>query len=351
MKAYDEVVGFEIEDDLSSVDPDLDRLIKLEEERQDARLILIPSESICPWPVRQALASVFTSIYAEGYPPPRMGRDSMKRLLDVDLQKAYIRRYADRRHYKGCENVDLVEALAQKRVAQLFARDDELTVKPEEILVNVQALSGAAANNAVYEALLQPGDTFMGMDLTNGGHLTHGSQYNRSGKYFNVVSYCVDPRTGKLNYDEIERQARECQPKIIVGGASAFPWDIDWKRLRQIADAVPGRARLLADISHPAGLVVAGLFPNPVGYADVVTFTTHKTLCGPRAAVILTMDQDLSAEIDRAVFPGEQGGPHVNNIAAMAVTFKLAATEEFKELQRATVANAQALAEALKARG
>lgn len=343
--------GFEFEDELSAVDPAVDRLIRLEEERQVRKLILIPSESICPGPVRQALSSVFTSVYAEGYPPVRMLKESMEKALDVDLQMAYIRRYADRRFYKGCEYVDMVENLAQKRVATLFARNDDITVDPEEILANVQALSGAAANNAVYEALLEPGDTIMGMTLTHGGHLTHGSIYNRSGKYFRVVPYGVDLSSGRLNYDEIQRLALENRPKLIIAGGSAYPWDIDWARLREIADSVPGRARLLADIAHPAGLVVAGLFPNPIGYADVVTFTTHKTLCGPRAAAILTTDEDLARKIDRAVFPGEQGGPHINAIAAMAVAFRLAATDRFKELQKTTVANAQTLARGLKASG
>ena len=342
-------------DSLANVDPHLCMAIEREEERQDQKLILIPSESICPRPVREALGSVFTSIYAEGYPSTRTLLEDLDRSLDIEEQLALHRRYSDRRFYKGTELASLVEVIAQKRAARLFATDSradaEVKIKPEEIFVNVQALSGAAANNAVYEALVQPGDTIMGLDLTHGGHLTHGSPYNRSGRYHKVVSYGVNQRTGRLDYDEIARQAAECRPRIIVAGATAYPWDIDWRRLREIADAVPGRSWLLADISHPAGLVAAGLFPNPVGYADVVTFTTHKTLLGPRAAVILSTDPEVARAIDRAVFPGEQGGPHVNNIAAMAVAFAIAGTEAFRQIQAQIVANAQALAAALTEAG
>ncbi|MHB9091305.1 MAG: glycine cleavage system aminomethyltransferase GcvT, partial [Chloroflexota bacterium] len=253
------------------------------------------------------------------------------------------------------EFADIAEALAEHRVAGLFATDKDpqhgAPVGAAEIFANVQALSGAAANNAVYEALLEHGDTILGMNLTHGGHLTHGSPYNRSGRYFNVVSYGVSSETGRLDYDEIERLALEHKPRLIIAGASAYPWTIDWRRLREIADKVPGKARLMADIAHPAGLVVAGLFPNPIGYAHVVTFTTHKTMLGPRGAAILCTSESLSKRIDRAVFPGEQGGPHLNNIFAMAVAFKLAEREEFRALQRQIVANAVALAEGLQRRG
>jgi glycine hydroxymethyltransferase len=335
-------------ENLGIVDPDIDKTIRAETKRQHDKLILIPSESLTPLAVREALGSVFTSIYAEGYPPKRNATIANERLSDLDEEMAYYRRYGDRRFYKGTEFADVVESLAQRRVAGLFANE---RARAEQIFANVQPLSGAAANNAVYEALLTPGDTVMGMALNEGGHLTHGSPVNRSGKYFKIVSYGLNPATGRLDYDAIEQLAQEHQPRMIIAGATAYPWEIDWQRLRQIADGVHSRAYLLADISHPAGLVVAGLFPNPVGYADVTTFTTHKTLLGPRAAVILTTSRGLADKIDRAVFPGEQGGPHLNQIAAMAVAFKLAEGENFARTMQGIIANAKALAQGLLDRG
>ena len=341
--------------ELAEVDPSLGLIVGFEEDRQVRKLVMIASESICPRAVRDALGSVFTNIYAEGYPARRMLQLEERLLADIPLQLAHHRRYGDRRYYKGTEFVNFVESLARRRVAELFATDRdpnaEVRVRPEEIHANVQALSGAAANNAVYAALLEPGDVIMGMDLTHGGHLTHGSPVNRSGRYYRVNAYGVNPETGKIDYDALEATAREVNPKLIVAGASAFPWDVDWGRLRRIADGLPDPALVMADISHPAGLVVAGLFPNPIGYADVVTFTTHKTMIGPRAAVILTTDRELARRIDRAVFPGEQGGPHVNAIAGVAVALKIAQTPQFRRLQQSIVDNAQALAKGLVARG
>jgi len=332
--------------DLSQQDAQVQLLIAMEEARQVEKLIMIPSESIAPPAVRQALGSVFTNIYAEGYPALRTLRGDPNLLTDCAYQLAYHCRYADRRFYKGTELVDIIETLAQKRVARLFANPKA----PEDhIFANVQPLSGAAANNAVYEALVDVGDPIMGMDLTHGGHLTHGSPYNRSGKYHRVYPYGVNPATGRLDYEAIRKIAKEVRPKMIVAGASAYPWTIDWTALRHICDEVG--AYLLADIAHPAGLVVAGLFPNPVGTAHVTTFTTHKTMIGPRAAVILTTDEEIAKRIDRAIFPGEQGGPHINKIAAMAVCFQIATTPAFRRLQERIVENAKAMAEALKARG
>lgn len=331
---------------LGEMDPQMAEVIAAEELRQVEKLIMIPSESCAPASVRAALGGVFTNIYAEGYPALRTVRGDADLLNDISYQLAYHRRYADRRFYKGTELVDILETLAQKRAAALFATP---RVPPEQIFVNVQALSGAAANNAVYEALVAIGDPVMGMDLTHGGHLTHGSPYNRSGRYHRVYPYGVNPATGRLDYRAIAKIAEEVRPKLIVAGGSAYPWTIDWVALREVADSVG--AFLLADISHPAGLVVAGLFPNPVGYAHVTTFTTHKTMIGPRAAVILSTDEEIARAIDRAIFPGEQGGPHVNNMAAMAVCFHNAATPAFRRLQEATVENAKALAQGLQRRG
>ncbi len=296
--------------------------------------------------VRQALGSVFQNIYAEGYPPLRMTRDDEDLLLDQAHQLVYYRRYADRRFYKGVDYVHFIETLAQRRAAQAFATD---SVAPEDIYVNVQALSGSAANLAVYDTLLDAGDTLMGMDLFQGGHLTHGSEFNLSGKRYHVVSYGVDPATGKLDYDAMLELAQEHRPKLIIGGFTSYPWSPDWARFREIADAVG--AYLMADISHTAGMVVAGVHPTPVGIADVITYTTHKTLCGPRGAVVMTTNEEVGLKLDLAVFPGAQGGPHTNKFAAICVAMKLAQTDSFAELQRQIVKNAAALAGGLVRRG
>jgi len=337
---------FLVRSDLEQVAPFVADLIRWEEERQARKLILIPSESTAPQAVRQALGSVFQNVYAEGYPPLRMTRDPEERLRDVPWQLAFYRRYADRRFYKGVDYVHFVECLAQRRCAEAFAH---ASIKPEHIHVNVQPLSGAAANLAVYWALMKPGDTLMGLDLFQGGHLTHGSEFNISGQRYRVVSYGVDPQTEKLDYDRIRDMAREHHPKVIVAGYTSYPWAPDWEAFRAIADEVG--AYLMADIAHAAGMAAASVYPNPVGVADVTTFTTHKTICGPRGAVILTTDEELSQAIDMAIFPGEQGGPHVNKFAAMAVAFGIAQTAEFHRLQRQIAANAQALAKGLEGRG
>ncbi|HEX9090374.1 MAG TPA: serine hydroxymethyltransferase, partial [Anaerolineales bacterium] len=257
-----------------------------------------------------------------------------------------FRRYSDKRYYKGVEYADTIEELARRRCAELFAND---LVDADDIYVNVQPLSGAPANNAVYHALVEPGATIMGMDLLHGGHLTHGSPVNRSGKFYNAVHYTVDSQTEQIDYDAVEELAVKHKPRFIIAGYSSYPWAADWKRFREIADKVG--AYLFADIAHIAGMVVAGAYPSPIGYADVVTFTTHKSLCGPRGACILTFDEKMSREIDRAVFPGEQGGPHVNSYAGMAVAFKVAKTEKFRELQNQVVKNCIAFTEFLRQRG
>lgn len=335
-----------LDTELGRVDPDTDAIIGFEEERQARKLIMIPSESMAPKAVLQALGSVFNNVYAEGYPPLRMTRDDEERILDFDHQLAYYRRYADRRFYKGVDYVHFVETLAQRRAAHLFATD---TVSDQGIYVNVQPLSGAAANLAVYDTVLDVGDTVMGMDLYQGGHLTHGSAFNFSGKRYRVVSYGVSKTTGKLDYDEIRDLARTHRPKMMIAGFTSYTWAPDWQAFADIAHEVG--AVLLADISHPAGMAAAGAFPNPVGIADVVTCTTHKTLCGPRGAIIMTADEDLAKRIDLAVFPGEQGGPHVQKFAAMAVAFKIAATEPYRRMMWRIKENAAALADGLTRRG
>lgn len=327
---------------LNQVDPLIQEIIDLETTRQERKLILIASESICPGPVREALASPFSNIYAEGYPGLRMVNDDLDQLADLPAELAHFARLSDRRYYRGCEYADLVESIAQRRVAALFATDE---VPAEQIFANVQPLSGAAANNAVYEAFVEPGGTVLGMALNSGGHLTHGSPVNRSGKHYHVVSYGVTSEGG-LDYDGLRQAALEHRPALMIAGFSAFPWQLDWARLRQIADEAG--SRLFADIAHTAGLVAGGVATNPVGYAHVISFTTHKTLCGPRGACILTTDRDMAKAVDMAVFPGEQGGPHINAIAAKAVAFHIAGSDRFKALQQRVVDNAKALAQAFE---
>ncbi|HJL70287.1 MAG TPA: serine hydroxymethyltransferase, partial [Anaerolineales bacterium] len=259
--------------------------------------------------------------------------------MDYTTRLGHYRRYADPRYYKGVEYCDTVEALARRRGTELFANE---RVGADDIYVNVQALSGGPANNAVYHALITPGDTVMGMDLMHGGHLSHGARVNRSGKYYNSVPYGIDPDTEQIDYDAVRELAREHKPKLLIAGYSSYPWAVDWNQFRSIANEVG--AFLLADIAHVAGLVATGEYPSPIGIADVVTFTTHKSLCGPRGACILTTDRVLARKIDRAVFPGEQGGPHLNAMAAIAVVFKLNREPEFRQLQKQIRANATRMA-------
>ena len=331
---------------LAELDPDVFELTQLELERQYRRLILIPSESTAPVAVREALSSAFQNIYAEGYPDEDTRWMDDADILDYEQRLAHYRRYSDPRYYKGVEYANAIEALARRRVAQTFAANG---VSADDLYVNVQALSGAPANNAIYHALVEPGATVMGMNLLHGGHLSHGSPVNRSGKYYNIVHYTVNAETERLDYEEIAELAIEHKPKMIIGGFSSYPWAADWEQLRAIADSVG--AYLLTDIAHVAGLVAAGVYPSPIGHAHVVTSTTHKTLNGPRGAIILTTDKKLAEQIDRAVFPGEQGGPHVNVFAALALTFKITQTEDFKALQAQVIKNCVLLTQAIEKRG
>ena len=331
---------------LSQVDPEVYQLTNYEKERQFRKLIMIPSESTAPQAIRESLGSVFQNIYAEGYPDEETRWMSEAEILDYPARLSYYRRYADPRYYKGVEYADVVEALARRRCAEAFATDK---IGADQIFVNVQPLSGAPANNAVYTALIEPGDTILGMNLLHGGHLTHGSSVNRSGKLFKVAHYNVDPVTEMIDYDKVEAIAREAQPKVIICGYSSYPWIPDWARFRAIADSVG--AYLLADVSHIAGLIAGKAISSPVGYAHVITFTTHKTLLGPRGACILTTDSALAKKLDKGVFPGEQGGPHVHVFAALATTFKLAKTPQFAAIQNQIINNCAALTNRLSQRG
>ncbi|MDZ4771490.1 MAG: serine hydroxymethyltransferase [Chloroflexota bacterium] len=331
---------------LADIDPDITDLIRHETARQARFLILIPSESTVPQAVREALMSPFHNLYAEGYPLDETRTMSQEQILDYGLRLPEYRRKADKRYYKGTEYANIVEALARRRAAELFATP---SAPADSLYVNVQPLSGAPANSAIFSGLLNVGDTFMGMDLLVGGHLTHGSPVARSGKQYHAVGYTIDPVTERLDYDQIMAQAQEVRPKLIIAGYTSYPWAPDWAKFRAIADSVG--AILMADVSHVAGMIAVGAYPSPIGIADVVSFTTHKTLNGPRGAVIVTHRADIAGKVDRAVFPGEQGGPHVNQIAALAVALKLATTEKFRALQYQTVANAARLADALSARG
>ncbi len=293
-------------------DPELYEAFDLELRRQRGNLELIASENIVSPAVMAAMGTFFTNKYAEGYP--------------------------GKRYYGGCEYVDIAEKLAIDRAKELFGAG----------YANVQAHSGASANLAVFFALMQPGDTVLSMNLAHGGHLSHGSPVNISGKYFNIVPYGVERESGTINYDEVERLALECKPKVILAGASAYPRIIDFKRFREIADKVG--AYLMVDMAHIAGLVAAGVHPTPIPYAHVTTTTTHKTLRGPRGGMILCK-KEYAKKIDKAIFPGIQGGPLMHVIAAKAVSFKEAMSEEFNEYQRRVVANAAALAKGLIDRG
>lgn len=297
---------------LADVDPEIAKALELELNRQRNTLELIASENIVSRAVMEAQGSVLTNKYAEGYP--------------------------GRRYYGGCEFVDIAESLAIDRAKELFGAE----------YANVQPHSGAQANTAVYFALLNPGDTILGMNLAHGGHLTHGSPLNISGKYFNVAFYGVEPDTGRIDYEKVFAAAHEHKPKIIVTGASAYPREIDFYKFKEIAEEVG--AYLMVDMAHIAGLVAAGEHMSPVPYADVVTTTTHKTLRGPRGGLILAKEKYAKA-IDKAVFPGIQGGPLMHVIAAKAVALGEALQPEFKEYQKQIVKNAKAMAEALMGYG
>jgi glycine hydroxymethyltransferase len=330
---------------LAELDPDVFDLTQLEAERQARKLILIPSESTAPMAVRETLASAFQNIYAEGYPDEESRWMTEDEILDYPARLAHYRRSGDPRYYKGVEYADAVEALARRRAAEAFAANG---FTADQIFVNVQALSGAPANNAVYQALIGLGETVMGLNLLHGGHLSHGSSVNRSGKWFKAVHYTID-QNEKLDYDAIRALALENKPKLLIAGYSSYSWVPDWKKFREIADEVG--AYFLADISHIGGLVAAGVVPSPIGIAHVVMSTTHKSLDGPRGAVLLTTDAAIAKKIDKAVFPGEQGGPHVNVFAGLALTFKLAQTKQFKKLQAQTIKNAVAMADQFSKRG
>jgi len=331
---------------LSAVDPEILRIIDLEKERQSRKLIFIPSESMAAVSVRESMGSILQNIYAEGYPEEETRLFSEDQILDVDKQVTYFQRYSDPRYYKGVEYADILEELARRRCAELFATRK---IPADDFFVNVQPLSGAPANNAVYSALVNPGDVIVGMNLFHGGHLTHGSSVNRSGKLYDVHHYSVDSETEKIDYAAVRALVEEKQPKILIAGYSSYPWVPDWKEFADIAHSVG--AYLFTDISHIAGMIAAGVMESPVGYADVITFTTHKTLCGPRGACIVTFDRALSRKIDKAVFPGEQGGPHIQVFAAMATAYKLAKTKNFKAFQSQILKNAVTLANHLRERG
>ena len=293
-------------------DPELFQAINAEVERQRAHIELIASENFVSPAVMEAMGSPLTNKYAEGYPAHR--------------------------YYGGCQYVDVAENLARDRAKQIFGCEH----------VNVQPHSGAQANTAVYFAMLTPGDTVLGMNLSHGGHLTHGSKVNISGKYFNFIPYGVNEQTGRIDYDELEKLAKEHKPKMIVAGASAYPRVIDFKRIREICDEV--NALMMVDMAHIAGLIAAGLHESPVPYADFVTTTTHKTLRGPRGGMILCKEQYAKA-IDKAIFPGTQGGPLMHVIAAKAVCFHEAMQPSFKTYQQQIIKNAKALENAFRADG
>lgn len=299
---------------ISEFDPELAQAIASEDERQEAHIELIASENYCSPAVMEAQGSKLTNKYAEGYP--------------------------GKRYYGGCEFVDVIEQMAIDRAKELFGAD----------YANVQPHAGSQANSAVYLALLNPGDTVLGMSLAHGGHLTHGAKVSFSGKTYNAVQYGLNAETGEIDYEEVERLALEHKPRMIVAGFSAYSRVVDWQRFRDIADKVG--AYLFVDMAHVAGLVAAGVYPNPVQIADVTTTTTHKTLRGPRSGLILAKaNEEIEKKLQSAVFPGNQGGPLMHAIAAKAICFKEAMSDDFKAYQQQVVKNAQAMAEVFIARG
>lgn len=299
---------------LAMFDHELYQAIESEKRRQEEHIELIASENYASKNVMEAQGSVLTNKYAEGY--------------------------ARKRYYGGCEYVDVAEELAVSRAKELFGAD----------YVNVQPHSGSQANAAAMMALLQPGDTILGMGLPHGGHLTHGSKVNFSGKLYNAIQYGLDLETGKIDYNEVERLALEHKPKLIIAGFSAYSGIVDWSKFREIADKVD--AYLMVDMAHVAGLIAAGLYPNPLPFADVVTTTTHKTLRGPRGGLILAKSNpEIEKKINSVVFPGTQGGPLMHVIAAKAVAFKEALSDDFKTYQQQVIKNAKKMADVLKARG
>lgn len=305
---------FNYHDSIEEFDPQLWRAIKGEDRRQEEHIELIASENYASTRVIEAQGTQLTNKYAEGYP--------------------------GKRYYGGCEHVDVVEQLAIDRARELFSAD----------YVNVQPHSGSQANAAVYMALLQPGDTFLGLSLDHGGHLTHGAKPNFSGKIYNAIQYGLNPETGEVDYAQVEALALEHKPKMIVAGFSAYSGIMDWQRFREIADKVG--AYLFVDMAHVAGLVAAGIYPSPVAIADVVTTTTHKTLRGPRGGLILAKDNpDLHKKLNSMIFPGIQGGPLMHVIAAKAVALQEALQDEFKAYQKQVVINAKAMAKAFQTRG
>ncbi|CAD9194311.1 MAG: serine hydroxymethyltransferase [Acinetobacter bohemicus] len=299
---------------IAEFDPEIAQAITQEDARQEAHIELIASENYCSPAVMEAQGSKLTNKYAEGYP--------------------------GKRYYGGCEYVDIIEQLAIDRAKELFGAD----------YANVQPHAGSQANSAVYLALLNPGDTVLGMSLAHGGHLTHGAKVSFSGKTYNAIQYGLNTETGEIDYEEVERLALEHKPRMIVAGFSAYSQIVDWQRFRDIADKVG--AYLFVDMAHVAGLVAAGVYPSPVQIADVTTTTTHKTLRGPRSGLILAKaNEEIEKKLQSAVFPGNQGGPLVHAVAAKAICFKEAMTPEYKEYQKQVVVNAKAMAEVLIARG
>ncbi|MDR6628578.1 glycine hydroxymethyltransferase [Acinetobacter lwoffii] len=299
---------------IAEFDPELAQAISNEDARQEAHIELIASENYCSPAVMEAQGSKLTNKYAEGYP--------------------------GKRYYGGCEYVDVIEQLAIDRAKELFGAD----------YANVQPHAGSQANSAVYLALLNPGDTVLGMSLAHGGHLTHGAKVSFSGKTYNAIQYGLNPETGEIDYEEVERLALEHKPRMLVAGFSAYSQIVDWQRFRDIADKVG--AYLFVDMAHVAGLVAAGVYPSPVQIADVTTTTTHKTLRGPRSGLILAKaNEEIEKKLQSAVFPGNQGGPLVHAIAAKAICFKEAMAPEYKAYQQQVVVNAKAMAEVLIARG
>lgn len=331
-----------------NIDLETHKILKEEELRQSRKLILSAALSICPAPVREAMGSVFCNIDAEGHLPNWIEKETLDSLYDINRQIVLYEQLSDNRPNKNTEYANIIEKIAKIRLAGLFKTDKH---SENDIYVNLQPPTGAIANTIALEALLEPGDTILSMSLGAGGHLSHGSQFHYSSKKFRVSNYDVDPLTKRLNYKAISEIAYEVQPKLIIAGASSYPWQIDWSEFRYICDNTESRPYLMADIAHTAGLVVGEVFPNPIDYADVTTLVTYKTFCGPRAAAIMTTNKGYSQKINRKLFPEMMGSPIFQNIVALAVSTKISEHSEFKALQYQIVSNARQIACLLQSKG
>lgn len=334
--------------ELKDTDSAVYELLKKEQERQDEKLLLNAAISYTPKSILEIQGSIFDNIDAEGYIPEYTSKQSIEELENIEKQIELYAKYKDDRFNKCCEYANVVEALAQKRLAKVYENEN---TKNKEIFVNVQAATGAIANYIVYKALLNKGDTILSLGVNDGGHTTHGDIEHESSSEYKIVNYHISMEKCDIDYDQIGEYLSEYKPKLLIAGTSAFPLNIDWLRIRDLINTHSKDTLFMADIAHTAGLVAGGVFNNPVGIADVTTLVTYKTFCGPRAAAIITTEKEISKKIDETVFPKVMGSPLLLGIAGMAVAGKIALSDEYKQMQKNIVKNSRILARELINRG